>query len=268
MNRLYKTYNNILTNEEIYKTAFKYNDLLSFKDNDRIIYDIAINRNLLSDISSFIPNNIGKGIISYIKISNDNSCYYKLGLSNKSTLDMIKDYNIPLEYTITILKEYNYTFYDVANKLYQKLLKAHKNNIINVKDDIYNIDVLKLDTNAKHLKPIVRSFNISNNNTIDKCIIYYLKIESSTLKVYNLAFTTKSLNDRILDLQLSDEYKVTILYQEVYNDINKAKLIESKLHKKFQMKKINGLHILNSGNSKLYSSDILNMDKEICSAAA
>ena len=58
------------------------------------------------------------------------------------------------------------------------------------------------------------------------------------------------------------------LYQEVYNDINKAKLIESKLHKKFQMKKINGLHILNSGNSKLYSSDILNMDKEICSAAA
>lgn len=267
--------NKEITNEYIYKIATKYNDILSFKTNDRFLYDLAIKRNILTKVCSSMINNVGKGTIFYIKISNDKSCYYKLGNTFKSTIEGINDYSISNEYTITVLKEYTYSIYDVAYKIYNDLLINNKRFLvcnINItkrcKFYIYNIDVLNLDTNDIHLKPIVRSFNISKSPTTDKCTIYYLKIESSTLKVYNLAFTTKSLNDRILDLQLSDEYKVTILYQEVYNDINKAKLIESKLHKKFKMKKINGLHILNSGNSKLYSSDILNMDKEICSAAA
>ena len=86
-------------------------------------------------------------------------------------------------------------------------------------------------------------------------IVYYLRISGG--KAYKIGITNRDVVSRY---QKSDLDQIHIVKIWSYKVGGAAKLYEAKLLEKFKNAKYSGPDLLSSGNSELFSFDVLNLD--------
>jgi hypothetical protein len=83
--------------------------------------------------------------------------------------------------------------------------------------------------------------------------VYYIKIEFADVTVWKIGYTSTSVRSRIAWMCLDNSIKVTVITSIKCSSAAKAFYLEQLLHKRFKDFKYNGINLLNSGNTELYS---------------
>lgn len=96
----------------------------------------------------------------------------------------------------------------------------------------------------------------SGFNKDKKAILYYLKIGSGI--AYKIGITNRSITERFCKEDLDN---IEVLYTLEFTNGGEAKKEEYRILQEFKYAKYNGEKLLKDGNTELFSSDILNLDK-------
>lgn len=92
-------------------------------------------------------------------------------------------------------------------------------------------------------------------------ILYYLKITTDNNQVlYKIGITNRTVNERF---SLNELSKIEIIKQEEFECGQNAKNKEAEILKKYKQYKYIGPNILESGNTELFTEDVLTMYKEV-----
>ena len=87
--------------------------------------------------------------------------------------------------------------------------------------------------------------------------LYYLKITTDTNQVlYKIGITNRTVNERF---NLTDLSKIEIVKQKLYENGQDALAWENKLKRKYKEYQYQGPDILSSGNTELFTEDIIAM---------
>lgn len=97
---------------------------------------------------------------------------------------------------------------------------------------------------------------VTGFNKNKPALLYYLKINSG--QVYKIGITNKTVNERFNNSELQ---LIEILSTQYYEDGARAYETEQEILKKYSNYKYNGKPILESGNTELFSKDVLELDK-------
>lgn len=88
-------------------------------------------------------------------------------------------------------------------------------------------------------------------------ILYYLKVTTNSGQIlYKIGITNRTVNERF---QLADLQKIEIVKQKLYESGQDAWDWETKLKRKYKEYQYTGPDILSSGNTELFTEDIIAM---------
>lgn len=90
-------------------------------------------------------------------------------------------------------------------------------------------------------------------------VLYYIAITKNNRTFYKLGVTSKSIEERFYKWELQ---MVQVLSVQAFSTVKKAIDREQELLLKYAKWKYKGTHIINTGNTELFSIDILNLTKE------
>ena len=91
-------------------------------------------------------------------------------------------------------------------------------------------------------------------------ILYYLRIDAQPCAVYKIGVTNRTVADRFTPADLE---KITVLQTRRFKLGKWAKCAESQTLRTFTADRYTGRDLLSSGNSELFTRDVLNLDLEI-----
>lgn len=112
----------------------------------------------------------------------------------------------------------------------------------------------------KHLKGQgCKICNCSHTYTDLPTILYYLRVTVGKVKTYKIGITSSSVTNRY---EAKDLKNIEIIQEWRYNNGKDAYEIEQKILKDNKEYKYRGLPLLVSGNSELFTKDVLNLDDE------
>lgn len=93
-------------------------------------------------------------------------------------------------------------------------------------------------------------------------ILYYLKITTDDSKVlYKIGITNRTVNERF---SLTDLSKVEIVKQKLFDKGSDALALETKIKQQYKQYQYTGPNILESGNTELFTVDILLLHHDSC----
>ncbi len=90
-------------------------------------------------------------------------------------------------------------------------------------------------------------------------ILYYLRIDAQPCPVYKIGVTARSVGERFTPADLE---KITVLRTQRYRLGKWAKCAETQTLRAFTDDRYTGRDLLSSGNSELFTRDVLNLDLE------
>jgi len=90
-------------------------------------------------------------------------------------------------------------------------------------------------------------------------ILYYLRIEHNNSIAYKIGITNRTVAQRYSNKDLA---KITVLSEIKYQLGKTAREEETKIKREFSKYKWDGCNLLDSGNTELFSKDILKLDKK------
>jgi hypothetical protein len=100
-------------------------------------------------------------------------------------------------------------------------------------------------------------------NGLDSGILYYLRVTSLSnpnLKVYKVGYTSKSIDTRLKAMINNHDTQLTILDGYVFSEAHIANSYEKYILQQYKKYRYYGKPLIRSGNSELFSSDILGLD--------
>lgn len=155
-----------------------------------------------------------------------------------------------------------------TKKFIQKAVKVH-NNIYNYSKLIYTTSIDKVtiicpvhgpfeQTPSDHLSGKGCSSCAKNGFQPSKpAYLYYLKITTEDNRIlYKIGITNRTVNERF---NLTDLSKIEIIKQKLYENGQDALDWETKLKRKYKQYQYKGPDILSSGNTELFTEDIVTM---------
>ncbi len=163
---------------------------------------------------------------------------------------------------------------DIANKT--KSLEEYLLEAAAIHNDKYDYSLVNYTTNKEHIRivcpmhgefkqrasdhlagascPSCAKYGFQPNKS---AILYYLKITTDTNQVlYKIGITNRTVNERF---NLTDLSKIEIVKQKVYENGQDALDWENKLKRKYKEYRYQGPNVLESGNTELFTEDIITM---------
>lgn len=94
--------------------------------------------------------------------------------------------------------------------------------------------------------------------------LYYLKVTTDTNQIlYKIGITNRTVNERF---NLTDLSKIEIIKQKLYERGQDAYELEQKLLKMYKQYQYTGPNVLESGNTELFTVDILLLHHDSCAS--
>lgn len=152
-------------------------------------------------------------------------------------------------------------FISQANKVhnnqfdYSKVMYKNSNTKVNM---VCSVHGTFSQTPASHLSGRGCPSCAKNGFDVNKpAYLYYLKVTADSNQIlYKIGITNKTVNERF---NLTDLAKIEIVKQKLYENGQDALDWETKLKRQFKEYQYKGPDILSSGNTELFTEDIMNL---------
>ena len=119
-------------------------------------------------------------------------------------------------------------------------------------------DFTRRITDFKTTEGCCPSCSTNGFNPSDPAILYYLSINDG--QAYKIGITNRTLDERF---SLSELISIRMLSATQYSVGADAYAEEQRILKEYKMYKYNGPNLLKSGNTELFSKDVLNLEQEV-----
>jgi len=243
------------TKEAIHKKALKYERIVDFMKNDNPAYQAARRADIMDEVCSHMIAQ---------KESWDKDKIHKIALKYSKRVDFMtgdeKAYNAARR--LKLLDEVcSHMEYVQEQWTYEKLRKiakkySIKNEFKRNNNPAYQAALRMgiIDDICSHMKRGATGFNVDKPG-----ITYYLRIEKEGTIVYKIGITNLSVKERF-----GEEMKyIKVLQIWEFDDGQKAFDLEQKILKEYSFAKYNGSNILKSGNTEMFTHDVLLLDKQV-----
>ena len=93
-------------------------------------------------------------------------------------------------------------------------------------------------------------------------ILYYIRFDSEVNSpLYKIGITNKTVSERIITMCINKEYTPVIIKEFYFETGEEAYAMEKAYHKEFMEYRYFGDAILNNGNTELFTTDVLQLDR-------